>query len=231
VNLLPVSHANMSLDFKLRRTLMGLSYPEHVRLPVWMSPLDPQGLSELFETPVDVEDVYEEAIAVWERDPRKSTIDRALEFYTQFYLQDDILTKSDRASMMCSLETRAVFLDNDLVDFCQRLPARFKYRNGERKYLLKKVARSLLPTEIVDRKKKGFGIPLGAWMRQGELSPAFEAVEGVRTGFAERLYGEHRRGAHDHRLFLWSWLSTQAFAAGLPSPQASDRRTRAVRAA
>ena len=212
VDLLPISHSNMSLDFKLRRTLMGLSHAASMWLPVWMAPLDPRHLGELFETPLRPEEVYSEAIALWERDARKAPVDRALEFFTQFYLQDDILMKVDRAAMMCSLETRAVFLDNDLVDFCRRLPARFKLRGSERKYLLKQVARRLLPAEIVDRKKKGFGIPLAKWLREIPVELPLAQLPGVRTDFAARAFAAHRSGAADHRLLLWSWLAAQGFA-------------------
>ena len=76
----------MSLDFKLRRSLAGLSHAASMWLPVWMSPLDPKDMAELFEMPLRPEEVYSEAIALWECDPRKSTVDRALEFFTQFYL-------------------------------------------------------------------------------------------------------------------------------------------------
>ena len=74
------------------------------------------------------------------------------------------MMKVDQAAMMCSLETRAVFLDNDLVEFCRRLPNGFKLRNGVRQYLLKEVARALLPPSIVCRQKKGFGVPLAKWL-------------------------------------------------------------------
>jgi asparagine synthase (glutamine-hydrolysing) len=181
-------------------------------LPVWMAPLDPRDVGELFEKPLRPEELYSEAIALWERDARKAPVDRALEFFTQFYLQDDILTKVDRAAMMSSLETRAVFLDNDLVDFCRRLPARFKLRGAERKYLLKQVARRLLPAEIVGRQKKGFGIPLAKWLREVPVDPPLAKLPGVRTEFPARAFAAHRSGASDHRLLLWSWLAVQGFA-------------------
>lgn len=210
---LPISHTNMSLDFKLRRSLMGLSHAASMWLPVWMAPLDPRDAAELFEAPLRLEDVYSEAISLWEMNPRKSTVDRALEFFTRLYLQDDILMKVDRAAMMCSLETRAVFLDNDLVEFCRRLPSRFKLRGGERKYLLKKVARRLLPTSIIDRRKKGFGIPLAKWLREVPPGPPEAPLAGMRADYARRTFAEHRSGIADHRLFLLSWIAMQAFAA------------------
>jgi asparagine synthase (glutamine-hydrolysing) len=210
-DLIPISHANMSLDFKIRRTLMGLSHPDNCRLPVWMAPLDPKDMAELFETPARLEDVYCEAIAAWDEGRNKPVVDRALEFFTRFYLQDDILMKSDRAGMMNSLETRAVFLDNDLSDFCSRLPNRFKLRNGQTKYLLKKVAGRLLPKAISERRKKGFGIPLAKWLEKIPSTPPLEPFAGVFTEYARRAFTDHRAGRKDNRLFLWSWLSVQAF--------------------
>src|SRR5262249_11804499 len=65
VDLLPISTGNMSLDFKLRRTLMGLSYPPEMWNPVWLAPIEPAAMAELFEEPLRAEDLYEEAIALW----------------------------------------------------------------------------------------------------------------------------------------------------------------------
>jgi asparagine synthase (glutamine-hydrolysing) len=217
VDLMPISHANMSIDFKLRRSLMGLSYPDKLWLPVWMAPLDPKDMRELYDAPLRVEEVYDEAIEAWESSRLKPIADRALEFFTRFYLQDDILMKSDRAAMMNSLETRAVFLDNNLVEFCRRLPNRFKFRNGQRKYLLKKVAERLLPGEIVNRKKKGFGIPLAKWLRENPAPRSLGPLAGSRAEFATRAFEQHRAGIADHRLFLWSWMSADAFAQRMQS--------------
>ena len=209
---LPRSGRNMSLDFKVRRMLLGLSYPRAIRAPVWMSPLEPDAIADLFQEPVAAEDLYSEAVEVWNANRTGSPTDRMLEFFTRLYLPDDILTKVDRATMMVSLESRAVFLDNDVVDFCRRLPARFKYRNGVRKYLLKKAVAPLLPERIVKRPKKGFGIPLADWLRAVPAQPPMRSLAGADPAFAAQRWREHRSGARDHRLFLWCWLAAQ-FAA------------------
>jgi asparagine synthase (glutamine-hydrolysing) len=206
---LPRSSRNMSLDFKIRRTLMGLSQPETAWAPAWMAPVDPGVIGELFEEPIRLEDLYSEAMELWESGPERTRVDRLLQFFTTFYLQDDILAKVDRAAMMCSLETRAVFLDNDVVDFCRRLPAHFKFRNGQRKYLLKKALDPLLPRAIIERKKKGFGIPLADWMRQGPGQLPFDPVSGIRPAWMKQAWQDHRTGRADHRLALWTWLSLQ----------------------
>jgi asparagine synthase (glutamine-hydrolysing) len=207
-DLLPISTRNMGIDFKLRRALTGLSYPAAGWNPVWMAPIEPHQISELLDTAVSFEELYEEAIALWEQSGSKDYVDRTLEFFTNFYLQDDILTKVDRAGMMVSLESRAIFLDNDLVAFCRRLPNRFKFRNGQRKYLLKKVMARHLPPAILARRKKGFGIPLAGWLRS--FHPDASAhVEGVNGPVVERWWQEHRSARADHRLALFTSLSLQ----------------------
>jgi asparagine synthase (glutamine-hydrolysing) len=208
-NQVPTSPRNMSLDFKIRRTLMGLSQPEAAWAPTWMAPLDPADANDLFDEPMRVEDVYSEAMELWETGPARTRIDRLLQFFTVFYLQDDILAKVDRASMMTSLETRAIFLDNDVVDFCRRLPHRLKYKNGQRKFLLKKALEPLLPNSIIHRKKKGFGIPLAEWMRQVPKTLPLSPVAGMRLPWIKQAWQNHVGKREDHRLLLWTWLSLQ----------------------
>jgi asparagine synthase (glutamine-hydrolysing) len=87
----------------------------------------------------------------------------ALDFHT--YLPSSVLTKVDRASMAHGLEVRPPMLDNDIVDWVFSIPSSFKLRRGRTKYLLKLAARGRVPQEIIDRPKKGFGIPIAAWLR------------------------------------------------------------------
>ena len=135
---LPVSHANMALDFKIKRTLRGLDYDPRLWLPIWMAPIDVASIEELFGTTIDLEDVYSEAIEQWEACPQANLVDKTLQFYTKLYLQDDILVKVDRASMTHGLEVRAPFLDIELVDFVRQIPSTYKFRNGTTKYHPKK---------------------------------------------------------------------------------------------
>lgn len=214
VSLMPVSKRNMSLDFKLKRTLMGLSYGPALWNPVWLAPAEPTFIEHLFEDALTPEELYSEAIEVWERDPARSLVERTLNFYTNFYLPDDILMKVDRAAMMSSLESRAVLLDNDLVTFCERLPTRFKYRGGRRKYLLKRAMTGILPAEIIDRPKKGFGMPTASWLKSMPRTPPLAPITGVRMESVSQAWETHRSGAADHRLFLWTWLSLQSLDYG-----------------
>ena len=211
VNLLPASDRNMSLDFKLKRWLRGLGYPPEIQLPVWMSGLEPAEIKQFFSNPLDAETLYADAIALCERSPGLSGLEQALNFFTRLYLPDDILVKSDRASMMFSLETRAVFLDNDIVEFCEKLPQKFKYRNGQRKYILKKALEGWLPRHILEQPKKGFGIPLNRWLRT--LRNVQPPVPGLVPGSIAMCWKRHQKRAGDYRFFLWDLQSYNALPA------------------
>lgn len=208
---LPVSHRNMSFDFKLKRTLRGLSQKSKLWLPVWMSPLDSSELAELFHEPADLEDIFSEAIAAWDSCAQPNVVDRTLQFYTKLYLQDDILVKVDRATMMHGLEARAPFLDLDFINFTRRIPAAWKYRAGQTKYILKKALEPVLPADVLYRKKKGFGVPIGAWFKDGALTLSSSAVAaGLDSAFVQRKLADHRAGRADQRAFLWNeWLLGQ----------------------
>ncbi|HEX6973427.1 MAG TPA: asparagine synthase C-terminal domain-containing protein, partial [Vicinamibacterales bacterium] len=139
---------------------------------------------------------------------------RMMRFDFETYLPEDVLTKVDRMSMAHSIESRVPLLDNDVIDFAASLPAHYKIHDGRRKHVLKEAARSLLPAGILDRKKQGFGVPLGAWFR-GELTDIFsDVLRSPRTrqrgyfdaAFVDRLVQEHLSGRRDHNLRLWQLL-------------------------
>jgi asparagine synthase (glutamine-hydrolysing) len=183
-----------------------------------MGPLDPADLAELFSEPVDIDDVYSEAIEQWDACRQNSMVDKVLQFYTKLYLQDDILTKVDRASMMHSLEVRAPYLDIELVDFVRRIPHQYKLRNGKTKYILKKALKNVLPQNILHRRKKGFGVPIGPWFRSGALDlPAAGHWGALNPALVERKLTNHKAGRADERAFLWNaWLLQQWRAGRTP---------------
>ena len=201
---LPVSHANISLDFKIKRTLRGLSYGEALRVPVWMGPLEPKEIDSYFGDHTAQEELFSEAIEAWESAGEQADhVDRASQFFTRLYLQDDILAKVDRASMLHGLEARSPFLDLEVVDFARKLPHSVKLRNGTTKWILKKALEPLLPASILYRKKKGFGTPLGPWFRKGALAPDIPVGKESAGRCVEKAIRSHRAGRGDERLFLW----------------------------
>ncbi len=212
---IPVSHQNMSPDFKIKRTLRGLSYSPNLWQPVWLGPLCPAELNSLFNLRLDPEAVYSEAIEIWESCRGLNLIDKTLQFYTRLYLQDDILVKVDRAGMMNSLEVRAPFLDIDLVDFVRRIPADYKIRNGQTKYILKKALEPVLPKQVLLRSKKGFGIPVGKWFQNGLLQlNEHQPLPFLNRMFTHQKLTAHRLNRQDNRAFLFNifmintWLKT-----------------------
>lgn len=133
------------------------------------------------------------------------------------YLTGGILVKVDRMSMANSLEVRAPLLDYQVAEFAAKLPSSQKYRNGEKKYLLKEVFKPFIPESLLYRKKMGFSVPLADWFR-GELKPIAErtllkADSGIVTVFRkeqiEKIWHQHQHKGQDHGLVLWSMLMYQ----------------------
>jgi asparagine synthase (glutamine-hydrolysing) len=105
----------------------------------------------------------------------REAVAQLLDVNLRTYLPDDLLVKVDRTSMAVSLEARSPFLDHTLMQFAASLSPDLKMRRGTTKYILKKALRGLLPDSIIDRKKHGFGVPVGAWFR-GDLAAYVQAV-------------------------------------------------------
>jgi len=148
------------------------------------------------------------------------------------YLPDDLLIKADRCSMAASLEARAPFLDHVLMEQAAAVPYNLKLRGRTTKYLLKEMARDLLPDEIIDRKKHGFGAPIGAWLRQ-DIRPVQDVLLSrparerglLRMNAVEKLIQEHASGQRDHGFRLWTLLTLetwyQQFIDRVPEPPAA----------
>jgi asparagine synthase (glutamine-hydrolysing) len=134
-----------------------------------------------------------------------------MRFDAETYLPEDVLTKVDRMSMAHSIESRVPLLDNQVIDFAASLPAAFKINNGRCKHVLKEVAATFLPRATLDRRKQGFGVPLGSWFR-GNLRDLFADTllsdSSLQRGyfqpiFVRQLVDEHLAGRRDHTLRLW----------------------------
>jgi asparagine synthase (glutamine-hydrolysing) len=122
--------------------------------------------------------------------------------------------KVDIASMANSLEARSPFLDHKVIEFAASLPENQKMRGLQTKYLLKKVAASLVPREVVYRRKMGFGVPIGRWMRNemrsfiGEVLLSDKSLKRgiIRPESLRRYVAEHTESKQDHAFRLWTLL-------------------------
>ncbi len=126
------------------------------------------------------------------------------------YLPADLLVKEDRASMAVSLEARVPFLDHELVEFAAALPSSMKISCGRKKYLLKKACEDVLPPEILNRRKQGFGVPLVHYFR-GELKDfAYQAIfDSDDCGcfdkkIIRRYWDRHQQKRSDYSRILWT---------------------------
>jgi asparagine synthase (glutamine-hydrolysing) len=141
-------------------------------------------------------------------------VDTMLAVDIESYLPYDLLVKMDIATMANSLEARSPFLDHKVMEFCARLPSGYKLRGMRLKYLLKKVGARLLPAKTSHRRKMGFGVPVGYWMR-GELRSWVEDVllspRALKRGYFQpealrQVVWAHLDGRRDHSRELWSLL-------------------------
>jgi len=135
------------------------------------------------------------------------------------YLPDDILCKVDRASMGVSLETRAPFLDSEVLKLAFRLPMRFKIKNRQSKWILRQLLYQHIPQSIMERPKAGFGIPIGQWLR-GPLndwaSDLLSQDNIAKGGFFDpliinKIWSEHLSGSRDWTSKIWTILMFQAW--------------------
>lgn len=147
--------------------------------------------------------------------PDEEIIAQLLDVNIRTYLPDDLLVKVDRMSMAVSLEARSPFLDHRLVEFAAQIPSSLKLRRNVSKYILKRALRGLLPKSVLERKKHGFGVPVGRWFReemaefaQGillgprALSRQIFDVEAVRS-----IIQSHLSGQQDLGHSLWTLLT------------------------
>ncbi len=202
---LPVNHSYMPLRFKFERLLRAFNNPSCLWNPLWLSPVSLDEIESIVREPVGLEELYSEAIETWEQCGSKKLLDKSLEFYAKIFLQDQILVKVDRLSMMHGLEVRVPFLDIDLVDCVRRIPSGLKLRNGHTKYILKKAAERYLPKALVWRRKIGFTAPLSKWFFDGTINLAVDPYWNKEAGdLISKKISKHRSLREDNRLFLWN---------------------------
>jgi asparagine synthase (glutamine-hydrolysing) len=216
VRRLPVSRDNLSFDFRAKRFVGGAHHPVGERHQRWMGSFAAEERNALLST-----DMHGQLEANGRHDPTadvlsdsglRDPLNQVLLMDMRLYLENDILVKLDRASMMASLEGRVPLLNNDFVEYATRLPLDLKLRGLRSKFLFKRALRGILPDSILRRPKKGFGIPVAHWFR-GPLKEQMLSVLSperiARKGFFDpaavaRLIDEHLDGRRDNRKQLWT---------------------------
>jgi asparagine synthase (glutamine-hydrolysing) len=217
-SLLPVSDDNISFDFKVKKFLSGIGYADGVRNAVWLGSFAFSENEKVLSPEIHLQfnrDQLVEEISLYDKEyPFDDPITKLQYLDLRLYLQESVLVKVDRASMACSLEVRAPFLDYELVEFVMGLPSHYKLRGLTTKYILKKAMKNDLPSELIYRKKKGFGVPIAKWIKGPlkELFGDFLSPDRIkREGFLNpasvtTLLQDHLLNSRDNRKQLWTLL-------------------------
>ncbi len=210
----PHSDANFSLGFKLRQMSLGLGARGAERHARWLSAIDPDTLPALLGPRLldGASHALDAARAAAEG--TVSDFDAATSFYLSVYLAEGVLQKVDRATMSVSLEARAPLLDTEVVEFCLALAPEHRIRHGVTKRIMREALRPMVPRSIIERPKKGFGAPVGQWLRgplKHLVTDTLSHDRIARGGWFEarevtRIVDEHLSGRADHRKALYTLL-------------------------
>ncbi len=227
---LPVSLRNLSFDYKIKRFISAADEPPVRRHLRWMGSIPLEQQAKLLRPEAapavsrDSARYQEELLLDYPNLPLSQDIDKdviksIMRVDMTSYLADDLLVKSDRASMAASLEVRLPFLAFPLIEFALKLPSSYKVRGMTTKYLLKKAVAPYLPEKTIKRPKKGFGIPVGQWLKN-EFRPLVDEYlcESFVTkqslfefAYIQQMLNEHDRGYADRRKELWTLLMFQCW--------------------
>ncbi|MBA4125038.1 MAG: asparagine synthetase B, partial [Acidobacteria bacterium] len=220
VNNLPVSTKNLSFDYKAKRFVAASKYDVVTRHHSWFGSFSIDQQNDLLTKDILAQtsnDIYKGAKDLLKITDAPTEIEQMQFLDMNFYMAEDILTKVDRASMAVSLEVRAPFLDPRVAQFAASLPLEYKLKGNKGKYILKKAVEPLLPKSILQRPKKGFGIPIAEWLK-GRLNPLMHdllAPERLKNQglfdekFVQKLIKEHETSTASHHKQLWTLLVFQ----------------------
>jgi asparagine synthase (glutamine-hydrolysing) len=223
VNRVPSSSRYGSVEFLLKQFFRGLPHAPEIRTQLLLGGIPTWEQSSLLSAGVQATcagfDPYEDLVSTMAEAPAQHPVDRLIYQHCKFYLADQNLATVDRASMACGLEVRAPFLDRAVVELAGQIPADLKLRGWQTKYILKRALRGLVPDTILARRKQGFGVPIGPWLRgplrhvmEERLAPERVARLGLfNVGVLNRLVADHLAGRRDHRKILWALLMFDAW--------------------
>lgn len=210
----------LSTNFKLKQFLKGMMVTEEHRHQKWLGSFAFEEALDLFTDDARLGLQNEKpfsALNVW-REESKHWRDKngLLHEYLRTYLMDEVMVKVDRACMAVSLEARSPMLDQRVVSFAFSLPYEWKFRNRRGKALLKDLMRNRLPQAIIDRPKKGFGMPIASWLRNDLADWAraqFDVLHmvGIDAKKARALHDLHVAGRMDLRKQLWNLIALALF--------------------
>ena len=222
ISSLPVSHSYQPIDYKMKHFIKGVKTDKLFYIQRWIGAFNSYELTRLLtsarETPLTDPILYDENEYYLRNDERfPHEIDKVYQFHLKLYLQEMLIAKVDRMSMAHSLELRAPFLDVNFAEAMNALAHREKSFFFKGKRIFRETFEDLLPQKILKRKKRGFGVPIGKWIKK-DLAPLYQEIFSDdtirRNGLfnqkeIRRLINEHTHNICDHRNRLWALLMFQ----------------------
>ncbi|MFM1801737.1 MAG: Asparagine synthetase 1 [Planctomycetota bacterium] len=217
-HLIPDSTNSKSLLRRMRRFLNVVSMPEKDRYAHWIGYFGSDAKKQLYSKPFQNKiqmnqalDWYNELTA---SQPGLSAVERANLADIYSYLPYDLLVKVDIATMACSLEARSPLLDHEVLEFAATLPMSYKRRGQKGKFLLREAFSDLLPSENVNRRKAGFGVPIGDWFRgpmkamlTDHIASSSSVIRTYLNGsYIDSLLDDHLKRRSDQTFRLWNLL-------------------------
>jgi asparagine synthase (glutamine-hydrolysing) len=213
------SQGNVSFEWMFKRFMAAVTQDPVERHHTWFGCFSPGMHGRIFAPPVlDAlrdDDPFASARACVAGRDFPDALSSLL--YTDFcmYLQDDLLTKVDRASMLASLEARGPFLDHKLAEFAARIPVSMKVRGWSTKVILKRAGKERLPGDVLRRRKRGFNIPFSRWLSArlgGQVLARFSSERLTHRGLFNAdgipsMIREHLQGEVDHGKALFAVLA------------------------
>lgn len=223
---IPVTDRNMGLDYKVDRMLRGLKYDRFERHPAWTGGFDPPTLTAAdgVLSPATVSalehaknDWWPDVARVLSGSESLDPMKRLAIMYMRLYLLDGVLVKVDRASMSTALEVRSPFLDTRMVEVALALPPELNTGRVRSKAVIRKMLENRVPSQITGLPKKGFGVPVAAWLRT-DLKPLVDHYLGrdhlkrqaiFNPEAVRRIVDSHMSKRHNYRKELFSLLVFQ----------------------
>lgn len=215
INSLRVSYKNETWGYRLKKFIEADGYLDNPYYcqQIWLGAFGPIHLLKLFKKDfheaIDLSNLFENIdLYRQDADENEELIDGLMRQTQHKYLMDDGLTKADRASMLNSLEMRAPLLDNELVEWVNRIPFNLKYKKGKSKVILRRLMEDKLPGNITKGQKRGFTPPIAEWFVKDFHGHVKEYIfldnNLFNKDYIEQLWGEHISKKQNHRKILWT---------------------------
>jgi asparagine synthase (glutamine-hydrolysing) len=218
ISLIPAPNNFRNRIQRTKRFVRSASLPKSERYFQWMCAFDQESKQEIYTDSFRHELNGQKSVDLLDNwfstSGNLGIVDAAMTTDIMTYLPNDLLVKVDIASMANSLEARSPLLDHEVIEFAASLPENIKFRVTEPKYLLKKIAAKLVPSEVIYRRKMGFGVPISNWLkgemqsflRENLLSSQFEDRGLFRSETVKTLIENHINDEKDNSNKLWTLL-------------------------